>query len=91
VQRNAMRSFAEQRDFKSLLLTDTDITRVLSPLEIERAFDVESQFQHVDTIFERVFTTPFNLESAGGAEPVGEPVASAPSGSASELLRKGSG
>ena len=31
VQRNAMRSFAEQRDFKALLLADPDITRVLSP------------------------------------------------------------
>ena len=82
VQRNALLSFAEQRDFKSLLLTDTDITRVLSPLEIERAFDVESQFKHVDTIFERVFTTPFNLESGGGAEAVGEPIASVRSGSA---------
>ena len=30
VQRNAMRSFHEQRDFKSLLLADADITGVLS-------------------------------------------------------------
>src|SRR5467141_1184326 len=33
VQRNAMRSFAEQRDFKALLLADADITRVLPPRE----------------------------------------------------------
>ena len=31
VQRNAMRSFHEQRDFKALLLADPDVTRVLSP------------------------------------------------------------
>src|SRR5712691_1143334 len=55
VQRNAMRSFAEQRDFKTLLEADTDIARVLSPEEIERAFDLGEQFKHVDTIFERVF------------------------------------
>ena len=56
VQRNAMLSFAEQRDFKGLLRSDTDIARVLSPAEIDRAFDLGEQFKHVDTIFERVFT-----------------------------------
>src|SRR5947199_2860177 len=40
VQRNAMRSFAEQRDFKALLLADADVTAVLPPAEIERAFDL---------------------------------------------------
>src|SRR5262249_33235649 len=51
VQRNAMRSFAEQKDFKSLLLADADITRVLPPREIERAFDLGEQLKHVDDIF----------------------------------------
>jgi adenylosuccinate lyase len=55
VQRNAMRSFAEQRDFKALLLADSDITSVLPPAEIERAFDLDEQFRHVDHIFDRVF------------------------------------
>jgi adenylosuccinate lyase len=55
VQRNAMLSFAEQRDFKSLLESDADISRALSKLEIERAFDLHEQFRHVDHIFERVF------------------------------------
>jgi len=36
VQRNAMRSFAEQLDFKTLLLADADVTRALPPAEIER-------------------------------------------------------
>ena len=57
VQRNAMRSFAEQRDFKALLLADPDVTRVLPPAEIERAFDLDEQFKHVDHIFDRVFTS----------------------------------
>jgi adenylosuccinate lyase len=57
VQRNAMRSFAERTDFKQLLLGDPDITRVLAPAEIERAFDLDEQLQHVDDIFERVFQT----------------------------------
>jgi adenylosuccinate lyase len=55
VQRNAMRSFSEERDFKALLLADADITAVLRPSEIERAFDLNEQFKHVDDIFERVF------------------------------------
>jgi len=59
VQRNAMLSFAEQRDFKGLLECDTDITGVLTKAEIERAFDLNEQFKHVDHIFERVFeSTP---------------------------------
>jgi len=55
VQRNAMLSFAEQRDFKGLLLSDADVRRVLSPEEIERAFDLDDQLKYVDEIFERVF------------------------------------
>jgi adenylosuccinate lyase len=63
VQRNAMQSFADRRDFKALLLADPDVTAVLSPAEIDRAFDLDEQFRHVDDIFDRVFQ----------AESVGEP------------------
>ena len=55
VQRNAMRSFAEQRDFKSLLLADADVTKAIDAAAIERAFDLDEQFRHVDQIFDRVF------------------------------------
>jgi adenylosuccinate lyase len=55
VQRNAMRSFAEGRDFKALLLADTDVTKVLEPALIELAFSLDGQFRHVDAIFKRVF------------------------------------
>jgi adenylosuccinate lyase len=55
VQRNAMRSFADRLDFKDLLLADGDVARVLSPTEIERAFDLDEQLKHVDHIFDRVF------------------------------------
>jgi adenylosuccinate lyase len=55
VQRNAMRSFHEQRDFKELLLADADVTRVLPSQEIERAFDLDDQLRNVDAIFARVF------------------------------------
>jgi adenylosuccinate lyase len=55
VQRNAMRAFHDQVDFKLLLLGDSDITRVLKPAAIEKAFDLDDQLRHVDHIFERVF------------------------------------
>jgi adenylosuccinate lyase len=55
VQRNAMRAFAEKVEFKALLLADPDVARVLPPAEIERAFDLDEQFKHVDDIFARVF------------------------------------
>jgi adenylosuccinate lyase len=55
VQRNAMRSFDEQRPFKQLLLDDEDVRRVLSAEDIERAFDVKVHLRHVDQIFARVF------------------------------------
>jgi len=56
VQRNAMRSFAEQQDFKKLLLADPDIMSRLTPADIERAFDLDEQFKYVDDIFARVFS-----------------------------------
>jgi len=55
VQRNAMRSLSEQRDFKTLLLADPDVTRVLPAAAIERAFNLGEQLKHVDHIFDRVF------------------------------------
>jgi adenylosuccinate lyase len=55
VQRNAMRSFHEQKEFKSLLLADPDLMKVLTPAEVEKAFDLNDQMRNVDAIFERVF------------------------------------
>jgi adenylosuccinate lyase len=55
VQRNAMRAFHEQREFKALLLADPDVGRVLGPAEIEHAFDLSAQLRHVDHVFARVF------------------------------------
>jgi adenylosuccinate lyase len=55
VQRNAMRSFHDAVDFKTLLLADADVTGVLTAAEIERAFDLTEQLRHVDDIFDRVF------------------------------------
>jgi adenylosuccinate lyase len=56
VQRNAMKARDEHRDFKGLLAADPDVSRILTPVEIERAFDLAEQFKHVDDIFDRVFS-----------------------------------
>jgi adenylosuccinate lyase len=57
VQRNAMRSFAEHRDFKELIVADPDIARTLPRATIDEAFDLAAQLRHADTIFARVFPT----------------------------------
>jgi adenylosuccinate lyase len=57
VQRNAMRAFHEKQDFKTLLLADRDLMQVLTPADIEKAFDLRDQLRNVDAIFERVFAS----------------------------------
>jgi adenylosuccinate lyase len=57
VQRNAMRSFHEQKDFKALLLADPDLMQVLTPAEVEKAFDLNDQLRNIDVVFDRVFTS----------------------------------
>ena len=44
VQRNAMRAFHEQRDFKELLLADADVDEGAAAGEIEKAFDLDDHF-----------------------------------------------
>jgi adenylosuccinate lyase len=66
VQRNAMRSFAEQRDFKALLHADPDVASALSASELEDAFDLDRQFRHIDHVFARVFGAPAEPGSAAG-------------------------
>ncbi len=61
VQRNAMRSHEEGRDFKQLLLADADVMRVLTQKEINDAFDLKVQLRHVDEIFDRVFQQQSSL------------------------------
>ena len=55
VKRNAMRMYDEGVDFKTALLADTELTRVLSPAEVEACFSPEYHLRHVDTVFQRVF------------------------------------
>ena len=56
VQRNAMRAWEEEADFRQLVEEDPDISSVLSADEISGAFSLKRQLRHVDYVFERVFS-----------------------------------
>ena len=38
-----------------LLKADPEVTALLSPEQLERQFDLEHHYKHVDTVFRRVF------------------------------------
>jgi adenylosuccinate lyase len=54
VQRNAMRAWDEDQDFRSLVEADAEITKVLSPAALADAFDLGAYTRHVDVVFERL-------------------------------------
>ena len=55
VQRNAMQSWHEGKEFKYLLSNDSAITSYLTPEDVENVFKFESFLKHIDFIFSRVF------------------------------------
>ncbi|MFU8857476.1 MAG: adenylosuccinate lyase [Deferrisomatales bacterium] len=55
VQRNAMKVWEEGADYKALLRADPEVAELLTPAEIDEAFDLAYHLKHVDTIFRRVF------------------------------------
>jgi len=54
VQRNAMKAFEGEGEFRALLQEDADIRAKLSADEIDRQFDLNHALAHVDTIIDRV-------------------------------------
>lgn len=55
VQRNAMRVWKTRQDFRTLVASDPDIRRTLTPREVTSAFSLDQQLRHVRRIFRRVF------------------------------------
>lgn len=55
VQRNAMEVWKEKKNFNELLKKDKEVSKHLSPKEIDGLFDLKHHLKHVDTIFGRVF------------------------------------
>jgi len=63
VQRNAMKVWEDGGSYLDLLKADEDVRKYLDETALDALFDLEQHFRHVDTIFERVFTS----DSADGA------------------------
>jgi adenylosuccinate lyase len=57
VQRNAMKVWDQDENFPALLKADSDISRHLSPEEIDAAFTFGYYLRNVDRIFARVFVS----------------------------------
>ncbi len=55
VQRNAMKTWKEGKDFLLELKADQDVTAKIPAADLEAMFDIGYHLKHVDTIFERVF------------------------------------
>ena len=55
VQRNAMAAWDGKGGFRDLLAADKDVSRRLTPKELDALFDVTHHLKQVDTIFRRVF------------------------------------
>ena len=55
VQKNAMQSWDQGKDFLTLLKKDKGIRKLLSAGEIDQSFKIKTQFRNIDRIFKRVF------------------------------------
>ena len=54
VQRNAMKVWEENRDFRDLLAADPEVKKLLDAKELAECFDLDRQLRHVDAVFSRV-------------------------------------
>jgi adenylosuccinate lyase len=54
VQRNAMRAWDEERDFRELVRADEEIAGRLDRNRLDGVFDLEATVRHADTVFERL-------------------------------------
>ena len=67
VQSLAMRAWTEDLVFRDLVMADPQITSLLSPERLARAFDVTRRLSNVPAIFERVLRQPLDtLRQAAG-------------------------
>ncbi|MGQ0456983.1 MAG: adenylosuccinate lyase [Hyphomicrobium sp.] len=55
VQRNAMKTWEQGRDFLAELKDDRDVVALLPPTALDQMFDLGYHTKHVDAIFKRVF------------------------------------
>ncbi|MBF0457137.1 MAG: adenylosuccinate lyase [Nitrospirae bacterium] len=55
VQKNAMESWADGRDFKKLLQTSEAVNKYISSDALDKLFDPDDYLRHIDFIYNRVF------------------------------------
>ncbi len=54
-QRNSLKAWDEQKDFKELLKSDSEVTKLLSVEEIEDCFSLDPYLEKIDYIYDKVF------------------------------------
>ena len=64
VQRDAMKAWKEELNFRELIMNDPEITSKVDHKTLERAFELQRQLRNVDKIFARVFGTGERVKSA---------------------------
>jgi adenylosuccinate lyase len=64
VQRNALRAWDEERDFRELVAADPDIASRLDEAALAEAFDLAASLRHVDVLFERLAALTTSKENA---------------------------
>ncbi len=55
VQRNAMKTWEDGKDFLTELKADAEVTKAVPAKDLETMFDLGYHLKHIDTIFKRVF------------------------------------
>ena len=55
VQKNAMKAWQEELNFKELVYNDPEITSRVKKEQLDKAFDLQRQLRNVNKIFKRVF------------------------------------
>jgi adenylosuccinate lyase len=55
VQKNAMKSWQDDEDFKMLLCEDVEVMSCLNAEDIHAAFKLENFLRHIDVVYHRVF------------------------------------
>lgn len=56
VQKNSLKAWKEDLDFKNLIQSDQEIIKLLSQDEINKCFSLESYLEKIDYIFDKVFS-----------------------------------
>ena len=54
VQKNALEAWDDGGSFQDLVMADVEITSRLSPETLDHCFDIDSNLEHVDYVFQRV-------------------------------------